>query len=143
MAAVRPGMSTHFWERFGSAALILIFALGPRFAVDDETDEDVAVQGALATWTASAEGATALGHLHRLTPELAVFLLLPFGHSERLEDQKRSVTLAEALRPEEADHARHHRDVIRRFGRFPHRNAILGRATTLEEATYLAGGYAG
>ena len=35
-------MNTHFWERFGSAALISIFTLGPQFAVDDETDEDVA-----------------------------------------------------------------------------------------------------
>jgi uncharacterized protein (DUF924 family) len=91
-----------------------------------------------------AEHALALGHWDRLLPELAMFLLLPFGHSERMEDQERSVTLAEAFLPEEAAHARHHRDVVRRFGRFPHRNAILGRATTPEEAAYLAdGGYPG
>lgn len=91
-----------------------------------------------------AEQALALGHLARLPPDLGVFLLLPFGHSERLEDQERSVTLAEAFLPDAAHHARHHRDIIRRFGRFPHRNAILGRATTPEEAAYLAsGGYAG
>lgn len=91
-----------------------------------------------------AEQALALGHLAGLAPDLAVFLLLPFGHSERLEDQERSVTLAEAVLPDSAHHARHHRDVVRRFGRFPHRNAILGRATTSDEAAYLAGGgYAG
>ena len=91
-----------------------------------------------------AEQALALGHWRRVPPELAMFLLLPFGHSERLEDQERSVTLAEEFLPEDAEHARHHRDVVRRFGRFPHRNAILGRATTPEEAAYLAdGGYAG
>ncbi|MCZ0963792.1 DUF924 family protein [Paracoccus benzoatiresistens] len=63
--------------------------------------------------------ALALGHWDRPRLDLATFLLLPFGHSDRLEDQERSVTLAEAFLPKDAHHARHHRDVIRRFGRFP------------------------
>lgn len=91
-----------------------------------------------------AEQALALGHWDRAPADVRMFLLLPFGHSERLEDQERSAALAEALLPYNAEHALHYRDVIRRFGRFPHRNAILGRATTLEEAAYVAdGGYAG
>jgi uncharacterized protein (DUF924 family) len=88
--------------------------------------------------------ALAFGHWNCIPPDLAKFMLLPFGHSERLEDQERSVTLAEALLPEDGAHARHHLEVIRRFGRFPHRNAILGRATTPEEAACLVDcGYAG
>lgn len=91
-----------------------------------------------------AEQALALGYWDKAPADLRMFLLLPFGHSERLADQERSVGLAEALIPESADHARHHRDVVRTFGRFPHRNAILGRASTAEEQAYLdAGGYAG
>jgi uncharacterized protein (DUF924 family) len=52
--------------------------------------------------------------------------------------QQRGVALSETLREEDAiTWARHHRDVIARFGRFPHRNAILGRVTTLEEQNFL------
>ncbi|MBP7240937.1 DUF924 family protein [Amaricoccus sp.] len=91
-----------------------------------------------------AEQALALGYWDAAPADLRVFLLLPFGHSERLADQERSVGLAESLIPESAEHARHHRDVVRTFGRFPHRNAILGRSTTAEERDYLdGGGYAG
>ena len=67
-----------------------------------------------------------------------LFLYVPFEHSECLADQERAVALITAL--EDAAYARYaiaHRDIIARFGRFPHRNAILGRATTAEEATFL------
>jgi uncharacterized protein (DUF924 family) len=73
------------------------------------------------------------------------FFYLPFEHSEDLADQERSVALVRASGDEEGllfaiDHA----DIIRRFGRFPHRNAVLGRATTAEEQVFLdAGGFAG
>ena len=91
-----------------------------------------------------AEQALALGHWERAPDDVRMFMLLPFGHSERIEVQERSARLAERFVPESADHARHHRDVVRRFGRFPHRNAILGRQSTTEEDEYLAsGGYAG
>jgi uncharacterized protein (DUF924 family) len=79
-----------------------------------------------------------------LTPVQRVFLYLPFEHSEVLADQDRSVGLFESLAgtfPDAArviDYAHSHRDVIRRFGRFPHRNAPLGRTSTPEEAAYLA-----
>ena len=67
------------------------------------------------------------------------FLYLPFEHSEDMGDQDRSVALFTALADANyLDYAERHRDVIRRFGRFPHRNAILGRDCTAEELDYLA-----
>ena len=67
------------------------------------------------------------------------FLYLPFMHSENLDDQERSVALFEAAGlKDNLRFARHHRELIRRFGRFPHRNAILGRSSTDEELAYLA-----
>ena len=69
-----------------------------------------------------------------------MFLYLPFEHSEDLADQERSVELTAALGDEEyARYAVLHRDVIKRFGRFPHRNAMLGRTPTLEEIKFLEG----
>jgi uncharacterized protein (DUF924 family) len=66
------------------------------------------------------------------------FFYLPFEHSENLADQERSVALFRALGDEEKlDYAIRHRDVIARFGRFPHRNAILGRDSTPEEVAFL------
>jgi len=60
-------------------------------------------------------------------------------HSEELRDQERSVALNEATGdPDLAKWARHHFDIVERFGRFPHRNAILGRESTPEEAQFLA-----
>jgi uncharacterized protein (DUF924 family) len=62
------------------------------------------------------------------------FLYMPFQHSEVLEDQKRSIGLFTALSDDEQlGFARKHHDVIERFGRFPHRNSILGRAPRPEE----------
>lgn len=67
-----------------------------------------------------------------------VFLYLPLEHSEALADQERCVELTAALGDEEyARYAVLHRDVIKRFGRFPHRNAMLGRTPTLEELEFL------
>lgn len=74
-----------------------------------------------------------------LEPVERLFLYLPFMHSETLADQDRSVALFETLGLEDSlRFARHHRDLIVRFGRFPHRNAILGRDATPEEIAYLA-----
>ncbi|MES2711793.1 MAG: DUF924 family protein [Pseudomonadota bacterium] len=86
-------------------------------------------------------------HMDRaLTPTERVFLYLPFEHSEAMAEQDLSVALFEGLRdsaPHRApggsiDYAWRHRAVIRRFGRFPHRNAVLGRTNTDAEAAYLA-----
>ena len=68
-----------------------------------------------------------------------LFLYLPFEHSEDLADQDRACTLIGALgEPLYTDYAERHRAVIRRFGRFPHRNAALGRVSTPEEEASLA-----
>jgi uncharacterized protein (DUF924 family) len=83
-----------------------------------------------------------------LTPTERVFLYLPFEHSEAMADQDLSVALFEGLRDSPAqakpngtiDYAWRHRAVIIRFGRYPHRNAVLGRANTPEEAAWLAAG---
>jgi len=80
----------------------------------------------------------------RLEGLLRQFYYMPFMHSERLTDQDRAVRLMKA-RMEETDnlfHARAHREIIRRFGRFPYRNEALGRETTEAEQAFLdAGGY--
>jgi uncharacterized protein (DUF924 family) len=71
-----------------------------------------------------------------------MFLYMPFMHSESADDQRRSVELFERLAGEEGapdvvSYAVAHRDIVERFGRFPHRNEILGRETTPEEAVFL------
>lgn len=73
-----------------------------------------------------------------LPDEQKPFLYLPFMHSEDLEDQDRSVMLFEqAGLDNNLKWARHHRDLIRQFGRFPHRNAVLGRESSPAELEYL------
>jgi uncharacterized protein (DUF924 family) len=77
-------------------------------------------------------------------PDLRVFFYLPFEHSEDLADQDRSVALAAPLEALYRSYAELHREIIVRFGRFPHRNAILGRASTPDEQRYLdEGGFGG
>jgi uncharacterized protein (DUF924 family) len=71
-----------------------------------------------------------------------MFLYMPFMHSESIEAQRRSVELFQRLRdepggPDVVSYAIGHRDIVERFGRFPHRNDILGRQTTPEEAEFL------
>lgn len=75
---------------------------------------------------------------------LAQFFHLPFMHSEDLADQDMAVELSRASGPDSLKWAQLHRDIIARFGRFPHRNAPLGRTTTSEEQRFLdEGGFAG
>jgi uncharacterized protein (DUF924 family) len=83
---------------------------------------------------------------HALDRELPafqrMFLYMPFMHSESVEDQRRSVGLfgdlaAEPGAPDVVSYAVAHREIVERFGRFPHRNEILGRETTPEEAVFL------
>lgn len=89
------------------------------------------------------------GHDKHFEPELRNFFYLPFEHAENLADQDRGVALFEAMKAETADGGNLkwslvHRDVIARFGRFPHRNRALGRVTTPEEQAFLdEGGFAG
>lgn len=100
---------------------------------------------------AVALAAIAAGFDHTLHPLEAVFIYLPLEHAEDLALQDRSVELFECLRRrappgyEQAfdnflDYAHRHREVIRRFGRFPHRNAVLDRTSTADEVHYLEHG---
>ena len=85
-----------------------------------------------------ARAAVAHGLDLQFGPVERLFLYLPFEHSEDLADQDEAVRLFETLDEEQRDWARRHRDVIVRFGRFPRRNAALGRISTQEEEAYLA-----
>ncbi len=86
----------------------------------------------------AADRAIERGFDHKVDPAFRRFFYLPFMHSESLRHQERSVALNEALDDEDSiKWARHHHDIVARFGRFPHRNAILGRETTPEEARFL------
>lgn len=94
---------------------------------------------------ATAKRAIEAGFHQKVAPELRPFFFLPFEHSERIEDQDRSIALCEAHRDSTGDAdtlkwAHLHRDIIVRFGRFPHRNAAFGRITTPEEQGFLDGG---
>jgi uncharacterized protein (DUF924 family) len=81
----------------------------------------------------------------RTEPTLREFLYLPFMHSEHLPDQLRCIELFRATaNAENLGYAEQHADIVRRFGRFPHRNRILGRGTTSEEQAFLdSGGFSG
>lgn len=78
-------------------------------------------------------------------PALLEFLYMPFMHSEHLSDQLHCVALLQGTDNEESlKYAREHADIIRRFGRFPHRSRLLGRDTTPDEQAFLdEGGFGG
>ena len=90
-------------------------------------------------------GAIIRGFDSQVPNELRGFFYLPFEHSEDLADQERCIALNKATGDtENLKWAEIHADIIRRFGRFPRRNAALGRATTPEEQAFLdGGGFAG
>jgi uncharacterized protein (DUF924 family) len=91
-----------------------------------------------------ANTAIASGHDRAVEPQMQLFFYLPFGHSEDLADQERSVALNRRLGQPNLSHAQRHHDIVKRFGRFPHRNPILGRTMRPEEQQFLdQGGYAG
>ena len=74
----------------------------------------------------------------QLSSEEKSFLYMPFMHSESLDDQDRSVELFDKANLEtNLRYAIHHRDIVRKFGRFPHRNKMLGRTNSKEEEAYL------
>jgi uncharacterized protein (DUF924 family) len=88
-----------------------------------------------------ADRAIESGHDRNVDAPMRSFFYLPFMHSEKLADQERCLVLYQELGNAEAlKYAELHLDAIRRFGRFPHRNEILGRASTPEEIAYLDGG---
>lgn len=94
---------------------------------------------------AVAAGAIVRGFDSQVPPDMRGFFYLPFQHSEDLADQERSIAFYKAIGDvENLKWAELHADVIRRFGRFPHRNSVLGRTTTPEEQAFLdGGGFAG
>lgn len=88
---------------------------------------------------AVAKAAIQRGYASLLPRERVAFLFMPLMHSENLDDQDLSVACFRGAGLENnLRFAEHHRGIVRRFGRFPHRNALLGRDSTLEELTYLA-----
>ena len=88
-----------------------------------------------------ASAAIAAGHDRAFEPALRAFFYLPFEHSEDIADQEHSLALFTALGDGNyLAYAQAHRDVIARFGRFPHRNAALGRDSTPEEQAWLDAG---
>jgi uncharacterized protein (DUF924 family) len=93
----------------------------------------------------TARAAVDAGPHRQVDPILRNFFYLPFEHSEDLADQDYGIALcAEAGDADNLKWAQIHRDIIARFGRFPHRNASLGRVTTPEEQAFLdEGGFAG
>jgi uncharacterized protein (DUF924 family) len=85
-----------------------------------------------------AQAAVDAGHDKALDKYGRLFVYLPFEHSENLADQDKSVALIADLGDADLDrYAIAHRDIVRRFGRFPHRNAALGRVSTPEESEFL------
>lgn len=91
-----------------------------------------------------AQQALAQGFDAQFDAELRNFFYLPFMHSEWLPDQERALELTRGLGTDAPKFAVVHHAIVRRFGRFPHRNALLGRRTTTEEQAFLdEGGFAG
>lgn len=91
---------------------------------------------------AAARYAVEHAYDRELPPYGRLFVCLPFMHSEDLEDQRFSVELFQGLAAEMGSedllgYAGRHKDIVERFGRFPQRNEVLGRATTPEEARFL------
>jgi uncharacterized protein (DUF924 family) len=129
-------------------ALILVFDQLPRTLHRDTTEAYAYDPRALAL---ALEGLANGSYEALASPWPQTFFLLPLGHSEVLTYQERAVALTRALADaatpaqramleHSARQARGHRDVIARFGRHPHRNAVLGRASTPDELAYLERG---
>jgi uncharacterized protein (DUF924 family) len=113
-----------------SLAAVLLFDQFPRNMFRDHADQFATDHLALAL----AKGAVERGFDEQLKTDERAFLYLPFEHSEKLDDQKQSLLLFSGLGDDRyLPFAQKHHDVIERFGRFPHRNAILGRAPRPEE----------
>jgi uncharacterized protein (DUF924 family) len=86
-------------------------------------------------------GAIVRGFDSQVAPELRAFFYVPFEHSEDLADQERGIALYKAAGDADGlKWAELHADIIRRFGRFPYRNAVLGRVTKPDEQAFLDGG---
>jgi uncharacterized protein (DUF924 family) len=125
----------------GALALLIVLDQFPRNLFRKSAHAFATDPKALAVARMAAENGW---HL-QVEPPMRQFMLLPFEHSEDLADQDYGLSLAEAIGdPEMLKWHRIHRDVIARFGRFPHRNPMLGRVTSPEERQFLdEGGFGG
>lgn len=133
-AAARNELSA--WEETAEGALAFVLLLDQFARNMFRGNARAFATDALAR--AVADRALAHGFDHATDLAMRPFFYLPFMHSEVLIDQDRCVRLYEALGDaEQLRYAREHRDVIQRFGRFPHRNRVLGRTTTPAEQTFL------
>ena len=111
-------------------AAVILFDQFPRNMFRGHADQFSTDPLALAI----AKGAVDAGLDESLEPQERGFLYMPFQHSESIADQKRSLLLFTALdNDDQLEFARKHHDVIARFGRFPHRNAMLGRSPRADE----------
>ena len=106
-------------------AAVILFDQLPRNMFRGHADQFMTDPLALAI----ARAAVDRGYNQDMTKDEKAFLYMPFEHSENLADQRRALALFTALGDDWLlGFARKHHDIIERFGRFPHRNAILGRA---------------
>ncbi len=124
------------WEASDDGALALVIVLDqfPRNLFHDDARTYASDPLALEV----AQRAIDRGVDTRIDPALREFLYLPLMHSEHLPDQLRCIELSRAAgHAENLKWAEHHAGIIRRFGRFPHRNRLLGRPTTPEEQSFL------
>ena len=111
-------------------AAVILFDQLPRNMFRGHADQYSTDHLALAV----AKGAIERGYDDGMAPERRGFLYMPFQHSEELKDQVQSMLLFTALGdPEQLAYARKHHAVVEKFGRFPHRNAVLGRKPTAME----------
>ena len=117
----------------GCLALVIILDQFPRNMFRDDSRAFATDGQALAL----AREALDTGFDESLDALQRQFLYMPYQHSEDLDDQRRSIELFGALGEESQDYARRHLEVIERFDRFPHRNDVLGRESTVEETAFL------
>jgi len=131
------------WEQSAQGALALLILLDQFPRNMFRGDARAFVTDPLAR--AVAAGAIVRGFDSQVPIAMRSFFYLPFQHSEDLADQERGIAFYTAIGDvENLKWAELHADIIRRFGRFPHRNAVLGRTTTPEEHAFLdGGGFAG
>ena len=131
------------WEKTAEGVLALIIVLDqfPRNIFRGSAEAFSTDPQALSL----AKRAIEQGIDQQIDPDLRAFIYMPLMHSEDPKDQLRSVEVFRAFgNANNLAFAELHADIIRRFGRFPHRNTMLGRQTTAEEAAFLAeGGFAG
>ena len=141
MAAARRELDRWLDECDGALALVLLLDQIPRNVFRDTAH--MFATDPLARW--AADKAIAAGHDQTVEKELQPFFYLPFEHSESATDQARCVALFVATGDAyNIKWAKLHADIIARFSRFPHRNAVLGREATAAERTFMEeGGFSG